>query len=108
MKNPIRIQSRQAAIAALLLVLATASGCGALPTQPSLEPTTTPDRSSVTMTADTPSPIRIDEGSGGGGSSPGVGGSPTIPVDPSGITIQLPTPGNSNWGHSHKKPKKNR
>ena len=101
---------RRATTVALLLLLATASGCGVLPTQPSLDSTAdtgrgTTSAGTLAMELD---PVVIDGGAGEGGSS--SGGDETAPEydarDTTAVVI-LPAirPGNSEWGHSHKKPK---
>ena len=97
---------RHATMAALLLLLATASGCGVLPTQPSVTSLESRDNTAVTTNTMNLDPLVIE---GGAGDSGGGTGSDVVPppVDPIREIVITPAirPGNSEWGHSHKKPK---
>lgn len=95
---------RMVALGALLLLAATASGCGVgLPTQPDLDSGAVNERDAGAAGAGEPGgPLELGDPSGGGGSGE-AGPAPTdweiVPVS---------GPGNSDWGHSHKRPKKDR
>ena len=99
------ISKRRAAMAALLLlVLATASGCGTLPTQPSLD-STAADHTGMSQSGASSNldPSLSDPGGDGGSAGTDLGPSNTAPA----WTPPIPGPGNSDWGHSHnaKKPR---
>jgi len=103
MTTPTNTSRRRLALpAALLLLLATASGCGVgLPTQPSLDQTTATTASAESLDL---SPVLIDEGSGSNNGGAGMSG-PPLPPDTDETVVIQPTvgPGNSDWGHGHKK-----
>jgi hypothetical protein len=91
--------SRIALGAVLLVLAATASSCGmALPTQPALEAGVTAQHGAATSSGE---PIVTEDPSsnGGGSGTDQPGGEEIVP------TPSAHDPGNSTWGHSHKKPK---
>lgn len=98
----------KAAMAAMLLLLATASGCGvAMPTQPSIDATPAASRELATTASMDLNPLLIDEGSGSNNGGAGMGGPPpSVPSEGDVVVIAPPTgPGNSDWGHGRKKKK---
>lgn len=95
--------SRLAAGAILLMLAATASGCGvAMPTQPDLGASATMQRSATAATfQDTDGVLVIDDAT-----NP-AGGADITNAPPAGEEI-VPTPssvypGNSSWGHSRRR-----
>ena len=99
--NQMAYLRKSVALAALLLLAATASGCGVgLPTQPGVDAGAVSGREAGAARAQEmiPSQEMDDSSTPGGGSD----GAPPPPPDEEIIT--QPGPGNSDWGHSHKKP----
>ena len=93
---------RLAAGAVLLILAATASGCGVgLPTQPELSAGAVVERNdATTQTLDEEGSLEF------GDATPPTGGPDQTNKPPAGEeVIQTPGPGNSSWGLSHRKPK---
>lgn len=100
MDNSKRASLRRSAVwAAMMLLAATASGCGVgLPTQPDLDQAAGERAASVSRLQEMGDSMEIGEsGSAGGGSE-------TTPGPTDEEIVPTPGPGNSDWGHSHKKP----
>lgn len=95
---------RLAVCATLLLLAATASGCGvAMPTQPTIEPGASLHRGApAAAMQEARDPFEVGDDLLPGGSSvgepPATGGDEEIVTEPG--------PGNSDWGHSRKGPKR--
>jgi hypothetical protein len=104
MKTRIPASPRRLAVCATLLLLAaTASGCGvAMPTQPSIDSGAAVQRGAAsTRIQEMGDPFEVSDTLVPGGS--GEGQSP--PSDGGEEVVLQPGPGNSDWGHSHKKDK---
>ena len=95
-------QKQKVVLAALLLLAASASGCGVgLPTQPDVHQTAGGERLATSMgTVNSETPLEMGDPSGGGL----VVGDPQLTQPPAGETfVPSPGPGNRSWGHRHKK-----
>ena len=103
MKSRIHASSRRLAVcAALLLLVATASGCGvAMPTQPTIDSGAAVHRAAPGAgVQEAGDPFELGETGTSGGSGdapPPSGGDEEIVTEPG--------PGNSDWGHQRKGPK---
>ncbi len=103
MKMRVEVSLRRSAmLVALLLMVATATGCGvALPTQPDLGQPTGSDLQPFAMSSLDPGTIlELADPSGGGGETGDPKSAPPDTSDAS--TLPEPGPGNSDWGHGHK------
>ena len=87
-------------LGALLLLVTSTTGCGVgMPTQPNLDQAASTERSAVSAsTSESRGPVEVDDPSMPGGQS----GSSETPAP--GDVVEDAGPGNSDWGHSHKKP----
>ena len=88
------------ALGALLLLAITSMGCGVgMPTQPDLDQAAgIPATSVAAAENDSRGPVELDD--------PGMpGGTETQEIPPATDVEVESGPGNSDWGHSHKKPK---
>ena len=93
---------QKAVLAALLLLAATASGCGVgLPTQPDLNQATGGERLTTSMRVeDSGTPVEVGDPGGGGL----LVGDPQLTQPPPGETIvPSPGPGGKAWGYGHTK-----
>ncbi len=90
---------RSAVWAALMLLAATASGCGVgLPTQPDINQAAREHGASASRLQEMGDSLEIEDSGASGGGSDTTPGSTDVVIEPP------PGSGNSDWGHSHKKP----